>query len=98
MKEVDYVFISVVVPSVNGCRAKRLIVSETRFKQFKKITESNRKITEKSYYALMSKSTIDNKLLNDFACLTEEQFSKFLRKKYNSIVAYSKNGKELKQA
>lgn len=97
MKDIENVFTSVVVPSVNGSRAKLLFISETRFKKFKKFTELNKKEKAKPY-ALMSKSTINHKLLNDYACLTEEQFSKFLRKIYNSKVTYSKNGKVLKVA
>ena len=95
MKNTKLMFISVVVPSVNGNQAKLLVIQEFEFEKLKEYSSLNFKTNDKPY-AMFVESNSLHKFLGNGGYLTREQFAKTLSGFYNSIAYFRANGKPLK--
>jgi hypothetical protein len=84
MQNIKLIFISVVVPSVNGNQAKLLVIQECEFEKLKKYSSSNFSTNSKPY-AMFVESNSLHQFLGNGGYLTREQFAGTLREFYNSI-------------
>jgi hypothetical protein len=97
MSSAKFIFISVVVPSVNGNQAKLLVVFEDEFKKIKEYSTSNYKTNIIPYSMFMESNSL-HQFLGNGGYLTKEQFNEILQSIYNSTTVYTKKNKELKNA
>lgn len=91
------IFISVVVPTINGNYAKLLVVTKEEFDKLQEFTVKNVKENAKSYSMFVESNSL-HQFLGNVGYLTKEQFAETLREFYNSIIVWKKNNKALKKA
>ena len=91
------IFISVVVPTINGNSAKLLVVTQEEFDKLKEISVSNFKVKAKPYSMFIESNSL-HQFLGNGGYLTKEQFAETLRVLYNSVIVWKKNNKALKKA
>lgn len=97
MRNPIFIFISVVVPLVNGNQAKLLVLFEDEFEKIKEYSTSNFKTNAKPYSMFMESNSL-HQFLGNGGYLTKEQFNDTLQCVYNSTTVYTKKNKELKNA
>jgi hypothetical protein len=97
MRSPKFIFISIVVPTINGNHAKLLVVTEEEFEKIKEFTSLNFETNAKPY-SMFVESNSRHQFLGNSGYLTKEQFTETLREFYNSIIVWKKNNKALKKA
>lgn len=97
MQNSKLMFISIVVPTINGNHAKLLVVTEEAFEKIKEFTSLNFKTNAKPYSMFVESNSL-HQFLGNGGYLTKEQFAETLREFYNSTIVWKKNNKAFKKA